>query len=278
MQPTDTPLVSIIMATFNRATVIHDAIESVLEQTLTNWELIIADDGSTDRTAEVVGAWVARDPRIRYLQLPHAGRIAIVSNSALREARGEYVAILDDDDAWIDPRKLEKQVAYLEQHPECVACAGGYRLVNEKLEKISDMYKPESDDEIRKVALRANPIVNSTAMFRRSVGEEYDPGLSGYADWDFWLKMGHRGGLYNFKELFVAYRIWNKNGSFVNQRSNAVSALKVVARHGRDYPGYSQAIWMVRGFFLYTFLPRFIRTSLNSHLTQLKKRAFAGVN
>ena len=101
-----------------------------------------------------------------YLQLPHAGRIAIVSNSALEAARGKYIAILDDDDRWIDPDKLKKQVAFLDEHPEYVACAGGFTIVNQNDERTADIYKPESDQAMRKVALLANPIANSTAMFR----------------------------------------------------------------------------------------------------------------
>ena len=86
------------MATYNRAALIGHAIESVIGQSLTDWELIIADDGSPDNTAEVLKEWVAKDPRIRYLQLPHDGRIAVVSNAALEAARGRYIAVLDDDD------------------------------------------------------------------------------------------------------------------------------------------------------------------------------------
>ena len=187
MQSMNPPLVSIIMATYNRASLIGDAIESVLRQSLTEWELIVADDGSTDRTAEVLREWEEKEPRIRYLPLPHVGRIAVVSNAALRAARGRYVAVLDDDDSWLDPEKLQKQVAFLENHAEYAACGGGYRIVNQQDEISADIYKPESDEAMRKVALLANPIANSTAMFRSSLQEEYDVGLRGFADWDFWM-------------------------------------------------------------------------------------------
>lgn len=262
------------MATFNRAALIGGAIQSIVNQTMSEWELIVADDGSTDSTAAVLQKWATADSRVSYIPLAHVGRIAIVSNSALEAARGKYVAILDDDDAWIDPHKLEKQVRYLDQHPECVACAGGYRIVDEKDIHIEDVFKPEFDDAIRHLALRANPIANSTAMFRRSVGEMYDPNLSQFADWDFWLRMGKHGRLYNFPEIFLAYRIWNSGSSFVNQRANALSAIKVVQRYRNDYPGYWQAILTARAYLLYTYLPASLRRYLNSHLSRLKKRIF----
>jgi glycosyltransferase involved in cell wall biosynthesis len=277
MESNHSPLVSVIMATFNRATLIGGAIQSIADQTLTDWELIVVDDGSKDSTADVMQRWGAADPRIHYIPLEHVGRIAIVSNTALDAARGLYVAILDDDDAWIDPRKLEKQVQYLEQHPECVACAGGYRIVNDKDVCVEDIFKPESDKEIRDVALRANPIANSTAMFRRDLGERYDPDLRQFADWDFWLKVGMRGKLYNFPEIFLAYRIWNQGSSFVNQRANALSAIRVVRRHKADYPGYKRAILTARAYWLYTYLPVIVRRHANSSLSRLKKRAFGKV-
>lgn len=275
MDTSCTPTVTVIMATYNRSSLISEAIQSVIDQTFTDWELLIADDGSTDATAQVLRAWEARDPRVRHLQLPHAGRISIVSNSALQAANGKYVAILDDDDAWIDRRKLEKQVAFLETHPEFVACAGGYRIVDGQGEWIADILKPESDKAIRQIALRANPIANSTAMFRRDSGVLYDPGLRQFADWDFWLNIGKLGRLYNFPELFLAYKIWNQGSSFVNQRANAIAAVQIVKRYQGAYPGYRQAILMARTYVLYTYLPAAVRMRLNSFLSRLKKKLFA---
>jgi glycosyltransferase involved in cell wall biosynthesis len=274
MQTSRNPVVSIIMATYNRASLISHAIESVVDQSLLDWELIIADDGSTDNTAEVLRAWEAKDPRIRYLQLPHAGRIAIVSNAALDAVRGKYIAVLDDDDRWIDPEKLNKQIAFLDEHPDYVACAGGFTIVNGNDERTADIYKPESDEAMRKIALLANPIANSTAMFRASLNERYDVTLQGFADWDFWLKLGRAGKLYNFRELFLAYKMWGGGGSFVQQRANASCAVKIVRRYKNDYPGYGKAICFARTYLTYSFLPISLRRGLNSFLSSLKKRIF----
>ena len=274
MHTSGNPVVSIIMATYNRASLISQAIESVIGQSLIGWELIIADDGSTDNTAEVLREWEAKEPRIRYLQLPHAGRIAVVSNAALEAARGKYIAILDDDDRWIDAEKLKKQVAFLDEHPEYVACAGGFRIVNQNDKRIADIYKPESDEAMRKVALLANPIANSTAMFRSSLKEHYDESLQQFADWDFWMRLGQRGKFYNFHELFLAYKMWQGGSSFVNQRANASCAVKIARRYRKDYPGYGKAICFARAYLTYTFLPISLRRGMNSFLSSLKKRIF----
>jgi glycosyltransferase involved in cell wall biosynthesis len=198
----------------------------------------------------------------------------VVSNAALEAARGSYIAILDDDDCWIDPEKLNKQVAFLDEHPEYVACAGGYRIVNENDEKIADIYKPESDEAMRKVALLANPIANSTAMFRSSLKERYDESLGGFADWDFWLKLGRRGSLCNIRELFLAYKMWSGGGSFVQQRVNASCAVTIVRRYRREYPGYGKAIFFARAYLMYTYLPAGVRQRLNTFLSSLKKHIY----
>jgi glycosyltransferase involved in cell wall biosynthesis len=109
------PLVSVIMPTFNRREFLPAAIESVFAQTLTDWELIIADDGSAAETRACLAA-LEDPPRVRVLLLEHCGRPGAVRNAGLREARGEYVAFLDSDDLWL-PGKLEQQLAGLRSHP-----------------------------------------------------------------------------------------------------------------------------------------------------------------
>lgn len=105
-------LVSIIMPSYNTAQYIGESIQSVIEQTYTNWELIIVDDCSTDRTDEVVKG--VQDERIRYLKNGHNSGAAVSRNKALREARGRWIAFLDSDDLW-HPEKLEKQIRFMEE-------------------------------------------------------------------------------------------------------------------------------------------------------------------
>jgi len=110
-----TPTVSIVMPTFNRLEFLRPAIQSVFAQTLADWELIIADDGSTAETRAYLES--LDHPRVKVIWLPHSGRPSAVSNIAIREARGDYIAFLDSDDLWL-PGKLAMQVASLRNHPE----------------------------------------------------------------------------------------------------------------------------------------------------------------
>jgi glycosyltransferase involved in cell wall biosynthesis len=110
------PVVSIIMPTFNRREFLQPAIESLFNQSFTDWELIIADDGSDKDTRSYLQTLYA-PPRVKVMWLPHSGKPSVVRNAALREARGEYVAFLDSDDLWL-PRKLEMQIASLARNPQ----------------------------------------------------------------------------------------------------------------------------------------------------------------
>lgn len=111
------PAVSIILPTFNRLEYLPASIASVFEQTFDDWELLIADDGSSAQTRAYLQN-LNDPPRVRLIWLPHSGKPSIARNAALREAQGEYVAFLDSDDTWL-PEKLETQLASLRSHARC---------------------------------------------------------------------------------------------------------------------------------------------------------------
>src|SRR5689334_20872261 len=112
-----TPLVSVVLPTFNRLRFLEPAIESVYAQTFTDWELIVADDGSDPDTRRYLQT-VANHPRVRVLWLSHTGWPATVRNAALLQAVGEYVAFFDSDDLWM-AQKLERQIEALRARPNC---------------------------------------------------------------------------------------------------------------------------------------------------------------
>jgi glycosyltransferase involved in cell wall biosynthesis len=101
------PTISVVIPTYDRRALLMEAVESVRAQTFAGWELLVADDGSTDGSADAVEA--LHDPRIRVLRLPHAGQAAAARNAGVRAARGEWVAFLDSDDVWA-PHKLAVQL------------------------------------------------------------------------------------------------------------------------------------------------------------------------
>jgi glycosyltransferase involved in cell wall biosynthesis len=273
-----TPRVSVIMLTYNRPQFIGRAIQSVVAQDFQDWELIVVQDGDQELTKTVVREWQAKDQRLRYFHRDKPGNVASALNFGVQQARGDFIAILDDDDQWISTGKLSRQVAFLEKNPEYVACGGGAIVIDDKENEQLRYLKPENDDEIRSKILQANPMAHSTTVYRKSVAEKlglYDDGLPGYQDWDLFLKMAHVGKLHNFQEPLMYYTLWSGGTTYSRLRLNAQSAVRIVARHRRDFPGAVMARLLSWAYLVYTYLPPSFRSASFSFLSRLKKRFFS---
>jgi glycosyltransferase involved in cell wall biosynthesis len=208
------PAVSVVLATYNQAHWLAETIESVRAQTFADWEVVIADDGSTDATAEVVGRF-ARDHRIRCIAGAHAERAA-ARNRAIAASTGELVAFLDADDTW-QPEKLARQVAALAAAPEAGACytiarfvdgAGGELDVRKPPRALSGLIFPR--------LVRGNFIILASMMVRRRCLEAvgaFDATLPvfGCEDWDLWLRLARRYAVVAVDEELVRYRVHEAN-------------------------------------------------------------------
>jgi glycosyltransferase involved in cell wall biosynthesis len=275
---TPSPRVSVLMLTYNRPQYISRAIESVLAQRFENWELLVVQDGGNQEIQRILREWTAREPRIRYFHRETVGNIAEANNYGLQQARGEYIAILDDDDYWSTPDKLRKQVAFFDTHPEYVGCAGGVIVIDQNGAEQMRIVKPESDERIKRQALYANPLRHTTAMFRRVAGGrpvQYDETLSGFQDWDLWLKLGKSGKLYNFPEYFTYYQVWEGGGTFHQQKGNTSSAVRIVWRHRAAYRGFLGAFALVLLYWSYARLPFAIRRFSYTSMARLKRTLFS---
>lgn len=276
-----------MMATWNRAWVVGRTIESVREQSFKDWELIIADDGSTDNTPEIVSKWRERESRIVYVRSEINEGISKNYNQGLRIARGEYVAMIDDDDPWCDKDKLKKQVEFLDKNREYVGCGGGVIVTDSGGEPARhaslggvagrELYrylKPQSDEAIRARMLFSNPMANSTTLWRRSVGEAahwYDETTRYSGDRDFWLKIGLKGKLCNFPEYFSYYTMGDANTSIAKIRPHLKASLMIMQRYKKNYPHYLPALALNWLQYLYAFLPNFIQRFVHRSLARLKR-------
>ncbi len=277
--PPLSPKLSILMLTYNRPQMIGRAIRSACEQTFEDWELIIVQDGSNPEVEVLLHEWLEKEPRIRHCPRGVVGSIAEASNFGLQMARGKYIAILDDDDYWSLPDKLARQIEFLDTHPEYVACAGGYIVVDGSGRELGRFIKPKEDSQVRERALIANPIANSTSVFRRLVGNApvlYDTGLRQFADWDFWLTIGSKGKLYNFPEYLACYALWDGGSSFKHQKANARAAIRLIFKHRANYRGFPAALALACVYYGYAFLPGAVRRFSYEGLSALKK-ALTGV-
>src|SRR5712691_7880065 len=160
------PSVSVLLPVWNGEAFLEQAMESILRQTLSSFELIVIDDGSTDRTAAIAEKFASGDSRVRVLGRLHEGFSGTL-NAGIAAARGEYVARMDADDISL-PERLQKQVAYLDAHPECVAIGAWIEVVNETGRHVGLKTFVTTHDEITAVLLRGvSPMAHPTVVARR---------------------------------------------------------------------------------------------------------------
>jgi glycosyltransferase involved in cell wall biosynthesis len=195
------PLVSIIIPTYNRAHLIGETIQSVLAQTLTKYEIIVVDDGSTDGTTEALAPFGAR---IHYLQEPHTGLPGHVRNVGIRAAQGDYFAFLDSDDLLVE-HSLALRLDFLRRHVDvALVYSDAYvfdHTTGATLQRWHELMRPASG-WIGPALLCQNWIVNSTVLVRRQVLDRIGlfaegPELRWGQDWDLWLRIAayHEIGL-----------------------------------------------------------------------------------
>jgi glycosyltransferase involved in cell wall biosynthesis len=186
--------VSVIMPAYNVAEYIGTAIESVQAQTVTDWELLIVDDGCTDDTVEVVKRYAA-DPRIRLLHRENGG-IAAARNTALRESTGRFLAILDSDDVW-DPRYLATELEVFARHPDVdIVTGNGWFLGGRRHGTPARPWPDKRPQPTLARILGDEEAIFIMSVMRRRVYElvgEFDERLRSNEDYDYWLRAAIAG-------------------------------------------------------------------------------------
>ncbi len=181
-------LVSVIMPTYNCARFIAESIESVIAQTVTDWEIQIVDDCSKDDTAEVLKPYLEKYPTIHYYCLPKNGGPAVARTEAMKRATGKYVAFLDSDDLWV-PEKLEKQIAFMEQTGALFSCTS-YEQMDEQGESLHTLCIPPKRTSYNKMLRLSNPIGNLTVMYNQEALGKYEvPPIKKRNDFALWLRI-----------------------------------------------------------------------------------------
>ncbi len=201
------PLVTVIIPVFNRQEYVGQAIESILRQTYTNFELIVIDDGSSDGTCGIVRTYT--DERVCLVRQDRNLGIPQTRNAGVRLARGEYVAFLDSDDVAY-PRRLERQVSFLESNPDCAAVGAWVSWMDRDGRPLSRIKrKPVSPRKIAAMRLLQQGIENSASMARTSILREFPHNemcpIS--SDYELWARVAARYKLSNLPEVLVRRRL-----------------------------------------------------------------------
>ena len=197
------PKVSVIIPTYNRASLLPRALESVLRQTFRDSEVIVVDDGSTDHTQTVMRRF---DGKVKYVRQNNQGSAA-ARNRGIQESSGEYIAFLDSDDYWV-PEKLEEQVKILDTYKNVGIVYARMPIINEKGEKIGMKPAGISGKNFKELLEVWGDLPTSTVMTRRVCFEKagmFDTSLVTMQDIDMWLRIARFYELYEIEGKVLAY-------------------------------------------------------------------------
>ncbi len=228
---TNPPLVSIVVPTFNHATFLNAAIDSICAQTYPHWQAIIINNFSTDNTIDIVASF--NDSRIRLINFHNGGIIAASRNHGIQHATGEFVAFLDSDDTWY-PEKLAKCVSALE-HGNDLVCHGEL-WIDDSARQRKVMYGPRSRSTYSNLLFRGNCISTSATVVRRTILDQ----LNGFResiefvtaeDYDLWLRIANLTQRIEFiPEVLGEFRRHSGNASNAVMR-NMLAELSVIEDH-----------------------------------------------
>lgn len=239
------PLVTIITPLFNAEKFITQTLESVQNQSYSNWEHLLVDDASQDNSAEIVQEQLAKDSRIQLIKLPENKGAAFCRNHATQLAQGNYIAFLDSDDLW-HPEKLERQIEFM-QGNDCDVSYTSYVHIDEAGNPLNKRIKALSTLSFKKQH-RNNYIGNLTGMYRVSrVGKILAPAIRKRQDWAVWLEAIHKSGkpAMGLQEDLASYRV--RDGSISSNKLNLVT---YNFQFYRSYLGYS---WLTSVGYLLRF-------------------------
>lgn len=206
------PLISVVLRTYNQPRqMLADCINSVINQTYSNWELIIADDSTSQETTDLIKEFVGKDKRIILNKNGEKRGYVGSMNDALKECRGDFIAVLDSDDL-AKPERFQLQLDYLENHPQCDILGGAMNIINKESEITSTRYYPEGGMKLLLWMALRDPVGHPTVMYRRKILDDgflYDMDFNGGCeDTAFWFNLRNHGyRINNLQTPIISYRI-----------------------------------------------------------------------
>ena len=200
------PEISVIMSVYNGEKYLESAVESILSQSFKDFEFIIIDDGSTDKSLDLLKDFQKRDERVKIISRKNKGLVTSL-NEGISMAQGEYIARMDSDD-FSKPSRLEKQFGYMKEN-SLVVCGTWAEGIDSTGVKIKDMNYPSKISEIRLFTLLHNPFIHSSVMFRKDIFEKvegYKKFFKHIEDYELWTRIVFKYKTGNVAETLLQYR------------------------------------------------------------------------
>lgn len=225
------PKVSVVLPMYNADAYVGQAIESILNQTLTNLELIIINDASTDDSLQIATKFAEEDARVHVVDLEQNSGIAQALNTGLSLARGEYVARMDADDISA-PERLEKQLNFMDNNPECGVCGSWIKAFNETKETVAVCETKLDHDSIKAQLLFSCALMHPTVVFRKTILTDdsiYESDYIPAEDYRLWSVLASKTKLANVQEVLLDYRIHGDSTSQKESTKQKLQAQRVRA-------------------------------------------------
>lgn len=237
------PLVSIIMPNYNSEDFISESIESVINQTYTNWELIIVDDCSTDRSVDIIRKFMISDNRIKLIINNRNIGAALSRNKAIEVANGEFIAFLDSDDLWLE-NKLEYQITYMIKNN--IDFSYTYYFINRKGDRVIEAPKHLNYQKL----LRYNYIGCLTVIYRvKNIGKLQIIDLKKRNDYALWLKILKKVDGYLLAEPLAIYR--KRDSSLSSNKFKLIKYHYLVFRKSEQFGILISLFYALRNLFFY---------------------------
>jgi glycosyltransferase involved in cell wall biosynthesis len=275
------PLVSVILTAYNAEKYIGYAIDSILGQTLSNFELFIVDDGSKDSTKAIIKTF--SDERVVSIFNKTNRGQSYSRNLAVANARGKYIAIMDADDIAY-PTRLQKQVVFMEENPDVGLCATWAHLIDEVGSVTGIKKGPVSDVEIKLRLLFYCPVIHPSVLWRKSVfdhlGLQYDEYYVYAQDFDLWTRAMAKGVIFHILQEPLLYFRFKHAGSISGKKTDLQNryAGEIIKRNFRELIGTeyhaNMGLWQQRALFRKIINAAFLSGQRNEKIQYFRKKLF----
>jgi glycosyltransferase involved in cell wall biosynthesis len=252
--PNTNPRISVIMPVYNASNYLAEAIESITNQTFTDFELILLNDCSTDNSKDIIEHYLSKDNRILFIDKKQNVGPALLRNEGINIAKGEFIALNDSDDIAL-PTRFEKQLKAFENDRNLCVCGSWYTIFGEGLK--DKIIKNTQEDAKLKVDFLDNcHIGNSTVMFKKALigGNRFNPDYVPAEDYELWDRLIKTTKFHNIQESLLLYR-WHSTNISQTKKENTQRALNLIKLSQLQYFGIKDT-FKIDGFINATIFKR----------------------